>query len=327
MKILVTGGTGFLGRAIVRALVAHGHEPVVFARSAETAGLPGHAVNGDVRSRDAIRAAAAGCDAICHTAALVSVWRPRRAEFDEVNVGGLDNVLSAASTLGIGRIVYTSSFLALPPNGADRPLEANDYQRTKAIADLRAREAAAQGAPIVTVYPGVIYGPGERTEGNLLGGMIADHLAHRLPGIVGASRMWSFSFVDDVAEGHVAALERGRAGERYPLGGENAPQMRAFEILRELTGRALPRRIPAWAATALGVVEQTRAAITGRPPLLTAATVAVLDRNWALDSSLAERDLGYRWRPLATGLAATLPSLTAGGQKGNSVTAGRTPRA
>lgn len=316
MKVLVTGGTGYLGRAIVRALVARGHEPVVFARSAQASGLPGHLVNGDVRDLTAVRAAADRCDAICHSAALVSVWRPRRADFDDVNVRGLEHVLAVATERAIPRVVYTSSFLALPPQGAAAPLLANDYQRTKVLADRRAREAAARGVPIVTVYPGVIYGPGTLTDGNLVGRMIADHLAGRLPGVVGANRLWSYAFVDDVAEGHVLALERGRTGERYMLGGENAAQMRAFEVLRDQTGRALPRRIPAFVAQAVGVVELARAKLFRRPPLLTPGTVRILDADWPLDSDGARRELGYNSRPLLAGLTATIAALTAPGQAG-----------
>ena len=83
----------------------------------------------------------------------------------------------------------------------------------------------------------MIYGPGARTEGNLVGAMVSDHLRGRLPGLVGADRVWSYAWVEDVARGHVAAMEQGRAGATYRLGGENAPQMRVFEIVRELTGR------------------------------------------------------------------------------------------
>jgi farnesol dehydrogenase len=240
------------------------------------------------------------------------VWRPDRAEFDEINVGGLRNVLAATADLGIRRLVYTSSFLALPPTGAREPGEWNDYQRTKVAADRLAREAASRGAPIVTVYPGVIYGPGPLTEGNLVGRQIADHLAHRLPGVLGADRLWSFSYIADVAGGHVSALEAGRSGQRYLLCGENAPQMRVFEILREKVGRALPRRIPSWVAATLALAEEARARLTRRPPLLTLGTVEVLGRDWAFDSRLAEQELGYRWRPLAAGLAETLKDLVAG---------------
>ncbi len=316
MRVLVTGGTGYLGRAIVRALVTRGHDPVVFARSAAASGLPGRLIDGDVRDAAAVRAAAGDCDAICHSAALVSVWRPRRADFDEVNIGGLENVLAAAVDRGIGSVVYTSSFLALPPGGAGEPMLANDYQRTKVLADRVAREAVTRGVPIVSVYPGVIYGPGTLTDGNLVGRMIADHLAGRLPGVVGASRTWSYAFVDDVAEGHVLALERGRTGERYLLGGENAAQMRTFEVLRDQTGRPLPRRIPASLARVVGAVDLARATLFRRPPMLTPGTVAILDADWPLDSGLAARDLGYRLRPLLEGLSATIASLAEAGHVG-----------
>lgn len=310
MKVLVTGGTGYLGRAIVRALTAHGHQAVVFARSATSSGVPGRAIDGDVRDLGAVREAARGCDAVCHSAAMVSVWRPRRADFDDVNIGGLENVLAAAAEVSVGRIVYTSSFMALPPGGATEPMLANDYQRTKVLADRRARRAVERGAPVVTVYPGVIYGPGTFTEGNLLGHMIADHLRGRLPGVIGADRLWSYSFVDDVAEGHVLALERGSIGARYMLGGENAPQIRAFEIVRDQTSRPLPRRIPSWVATAIAFEELARATVLRMPPLVTPGTVRILESDWALDSSLAEQELGYQSRPLVAGVTATLAALS-----------------
>ncbi len=106
-----------------------------------------------------------------------------------------------------------------------------------------------------------------------------------------------------MARAHVAALERGRPGGRYRLGGENQPQMRVFELVRTLTGRALPRRIPAWMAVGIGAVEEFRASLTGRPPLLTAGTVRVLTQDWTMDSSVAEDELGYSVTPLEDGIA------------------------
>ena len=120
MKVLVTGGTGYLGRAVVSALAARGHDLVVFARSATRSGLPGTTIDGDIRDRAALERAAAGCDAISHSAALVSIWRRRREDFDDVNVGGLRNVLAVARTLGTPRVLYTSSFVAIPPTRTDR---------------------------------------------------------------------------------------------------------------------------------------------------------------------------------------------------------------
>src|SRR5262249_18463132 len=109
MRVLLTGGTGYLGSAIARAVAARGHDLVVYSRSAKSAALPGRALNGDIRDRRAVEQAAAACDAIIHTAALVSIWQPRGAAiFDEVNIGGLRNVIDAAAEKGVKRIVYTS---------------------------------------------------------------------------------------------------------------------------------------------------------------------------------------------------------------------------
>ena len=255
---------------------------------------------------EALARAAAGCDAICHMAALVSLWRPRRADFDDINVGGLRNVLTAGERARVPRIVYTSSFLARPPRGRSTPLEANDYQRTKVAADRLATEAARSGRPLIRLYPGVVYGPGELREGNLVGRLIDDHLKGRLPGLVGADRPWSYAWIDDLAAAHVAAVEHAPIGSAYELGGVNVPQMRVFEIIRTIRGTRLPRRIPFAIAAALGVAEDARAAIFRSAPLITAGTVAIFREDWSLESGDAIRDLGFRVRPLEEGVAALL---------------------
>jgi len=310
MRILVTGGTGYLGRAVVAALAARGHDLVVFARRASGSGLPGTLVDGDVRDRAALERAAAGCEAVSHSAALVSIWRRRPADFDDVNVGGLANVVAAAAAARVARIVYTSSFLALPPAGRSTPLEANDYQRTKVAADRLAARYVTEGRPIVRLYPGVVYGPGRLTEGNLIGRLIADHLRGRLPGLVGGGTApWSCAYVDDVAAGHAAAVERGTPGSRYLLGGENAPPRRIFEIVHRLTGRRLPRTIPVPAAVLIGAIEEMRATLFGGLPLVTRGTVDILRQDWSLDSTLAVRELGFTTTPLEEGIMRTVAAL------------------
>lgn len=309
MRVLVTGGTGYLGSAIVRALDRAGHDPIVFARHATSARLPGRAINGDVRDTRAVAAAAEGAAAICHTAALVSVWRRDRSEFDAVNVGGLQSALAAARMHQIPRIVYTSSFLALPPAGHPQALTANDYQRTKVIARDVARRAAADGLPIVTLYPGVVYGPGPATAGNLVGRLMRDHLRRRLPVAIGAEHVWSFSFVDDVAEAHVRALTRDRPAREYHVGGVNAPQQSIYEFLREHEGRPLPRQLPYPIATALATTVEALAAITRRPPMVTRGVVEIFRHDWPLDNTNAVRDLGLHVTPLADGLLRTLEAV------------------
>ena len=305
----MTGGTGYLGRAVVRALAARGHELVIFARTAGRSGLPGTAVDGDVRNRGALERAATGCDAISHSAALVSIWRRRRADFDDINIGGLLNVLSVARALQIPRVLYTSSFVALPPRGHTAPIEANDYQRTKVAADRIADLAVGDGAPVIRVYPGVVYGPGSFTEGNLVGRLIADHLKHKLPGLVGPEHPWSYAYIDDVAAGHCAALERGALGGRYALGGENAAQRRVFELVGQLSGRRPPARIPFPIATMLGAAEELRVSVFGGTPLLTRGAVDIFRYDWSLDSGEAVRDLGYTMTPLTDGIGRTVASI------------------
>jgi len=310
MVVLVTGGTGYLGRAIVKALAARGHEPVIFARHATSSGLPGRLLDGDVRDARAVRDAVRDIDAVCHAAALVSLWRPRPQDFDDVNVGGLRTMIEVCRERGVPRLLYTSSFLALPPAGRDMPISANDYQRTKVLAHGVAGRAIDAGAPLIIVMPGVVYGMGPRTEGNLVGGLIQDHLAGRLPGVIGADRIWSYAWADDVADAHVTALERAPIGSRYVLGGENVPQMRVFEIVRAVTGRSLPRRIPFAAASAAGFVEEWRARLFGHPPLVTRGAVEIFRHDWTLDSARSERELSYRVTPLERGIRTVLDGLS-----------------
>lgn len=302
MKVLVTGGTGYLGRAIVAELARRGHQPIVYARRADQAeGLPCPAVAGDIRDHRALRQAVRGMDAAVHSAALVSVWESDPAEFDRVNVGGLETLLDVCTLERVERVVVTSSFLALPPAGSKRPLEANAYQRSKVRAREVVRGALTRGVPIVSVVPGVIYGPGIESEGNLVGRLFRDHLAGRLPGLIGADRIWSFAFLDDVARAHAEALERGRVGTEYTAGGENVPQMRAFEVLREARGIALPRRLPRAIAYPTAIFEE-RIAARWRRPILTTGTVRILTHDWPLDSGGSGDELGYRITPLETGV-------------------------
>ncbi len=313
MRVLVTGGTGYLGRAVVKALIAAAHEPVVLARGARRSGVAARTIDADIRDAAAVESAADGCDAICHLAALVALWRVRSAEFDEINVGGLRNVLAIGARKRL-RVIHTSSFLALPPAGWPAPIQANDYQRTKVLAERESAAAAAHGADVVRLYPGVIYGPGIASEGNLIGRLVADHLARRLPGIVGADRIWSCAWVDDVADAHVRAAERAAAGSRYALGGENLPLRRVFDAVQSVTGTAPPREIPSGLATAIGAVEEVRARLFGSAPLVTRGAVQIFKHDWPLDSSAAQRDLGYRVRPLAEGMAALLAGTAGGGR-------------
>lgn len=324
MKVLVTGGAGFLGGRIAIALLEAGHEVVLMVRGGPRPGLPEKAVvaDGDIRDAVAFLKASEGCDAIMHTAAMVKIWSPRLQDFDDVNVGGLRNAIQAARTRGI-RLVYTSSFFAVGSTGSSPADETqqhpgdfgNDYERTKALADEVARAYAREGGDIVILYPGVIYGPGELTDGNLVAKLLADQMNGRLPGIVGpGDRLWSYSFVDDVAAAHLKALAPGARGERYLLAGVNATLNEVFAIASKRAGRDLsPRRLPFGLARIVGRAMWIWADITGKMPDLTHQAVGIFEKNWAYRSDKAVRDLGYRVRPLEEGIGATVDWLIAEG--------------
>jgi farnesol dehydrogenase len=324
LKILLTGATGFLGRRTAARLARdHALRLLVRPTSARD-GFPAGAelATGDVTDRDSLARAVAGCDAVVHAAALVKILAAP-AEFDRVNLGGLANVLAASATAGIRRILYVSSFIALGPtergpggvlDETAEPLPGgrerrwiNDYERTKALADASAREAIAAGAPLVVVYPGVIYGPGELTEGNIVVRHLLDLANRRLPALLGrAERRWNYVFVDDVAAGIAAALERAPAGGRYVLGGENVTQAEFYRLVGELGGIAVPRRrMPDWVAKGAGALMKLGARFTGGTPKLTPDLVEIYRHDWAFDSSRAVHELGYAPRPLASGLAET----------------------
>lgn len=321
MKVLVTGGTGFLGRALVDRL-ARDHQVTLLVRPAASRdGFPAGVAfaGGDVTDRASVVAAATGQQAIVHAAALVKLVA-KAAEFDRVNVGGLENVLWAAAEAGVGRLVYVSSFIALGPTDEgpggvlDETAEArvrpwiNDYERTKTLADRRAREAIAAGAPVVVVYPGVIYGPGAMTEGNLVVRGVIEALHGRLPALVGEpARRWSYVHVDDAAAGVQAALEHAPTGGRYVLGGDNVSLGELYATVEELTGVRMPRRwLPRGLAKAMGWLMRGWSRLFGGTPKLTPDLVEVCHHDWAYRSDTAARALGYRFRSLREGMSQTI---------------------
>jgi len=329
MKILVTGGTGFLGRRIVSELAPRHELRLLVRRGASRERFPAGAdfAEGDVTDRASLDRAVAGCDAVLHAAALVKILAPRE-QFDRINVGGLENVLAAAERAGTARVLYVSSFIALGPtetapggvlDESAEPRERtwiNDYERTKTLADRLARRAIAAGLPLAVVYPGVIYGPGELTEGNIVVRHILDLVHGRLPALIGKpTRRWNYVFVEDVARGIALVLEKTPPAGRYVLGGENVTLGEFYSTVGRLTGAKIPTlRMPDGLAKAAGAAQKAWARLRGTTPQLTPDLVEIYKHDWAYDSSRAERELGYRGRPLADGLATTAAWLKESGQ-------------
>jgi NAD+-dependent farnesol dehydrogenase len=336
MRVLVTGATGFFGSRLVRRLLEHtDHELVLLTRPGREAVLPVHErvrpAPGDLTDRASLERAARGCEAVIHTAALVSTWSRRRSDFDRVNVQGALDTFEAAARAGARKILYVSSFLALghsdgPPLGEDdcheRPEHYNDYERTKYLANRLALRLARSGLPLVTLYPAVMYGPGPLTAGNLVVNLLRDYLLRHLPARLGdGSQRWNFVFVEDVARGVELALEKAGPGSRYILGGENASLAEFFRLTEELTGIPQPRlALPFPLARATGAVEEALAFLFGRTPRTTRGAIDIFRRNWVFDSSRAEKELGYRALGLREGLVRTIDWL-----KTEVLKEGRTP--
>ncbi len=318
MKLLVTGGTGFLGRRTVD-LLAENHELRLLVRPTSNRDRFPDGVTfaeGDVTDRDSLIRAAQDCDAILHAAALVKILAPAE-QFDRINIGGLENVIAAAQAFDIQKVVYVSSFMALGPteNGPGGVLDEqasvadrqwiNDYERTKTLSDRAARKAIESGVPLNVIYPGVIYGPGELTEGNIVLRHVLDLAHKRLPALLGkAERVWNYSFVEDVAAGIVKVLEQAPVGERFVLAGDNVTQGDFYATVGRVFGIKTPSlRMPDAMAKLSGAMMKGWAQLTGGTPKLTPDLVEVYRHDWALSNQKAETELGYTWRTLEEGLS------------------------
>jgi NAD+-dependent farnesol dehydrogenase len=317
--VFLTGGTGYLGGELLRQLLAGGYAVRALVRRGPV-GLPEgvETVIGDVSDAGRLTRQIRGCNAVFHAASLVASWARDPEEFFRTNVQGLRNVVRAAQDAGVP-IVYTSSFFALGPagqpgaheNSAPENAPRHPYARTKWLARAEARKAQAAGFPIVILYPGIIYGPGRDTSGNLVGRLISDFIRGAVPGILGDGRqVWSFAFNEDVAVGHIRALERASSGGEFVLGGDNVPLRDFFSLLGRQTGLGAPRlKIPRPFGALAGAVEYVSARLRGAMPAATPSTVLMMYESWACDSSKARSELGYRCRPLHEGLRLTLASM------------------
>ncbi|MDP8246261.1 MAG: NAD-dependent epimerase/dehydratase family protein [Candidatus Hinthialibacter antarcticus] len=323
MKVLLTGVTGYLGEAIAREGASRGYDlrglcrvmPPPEQRIANV-----EYVVGDLLEPDSLRAACAGCDALIHSAGLVSIWRRDPGDFYRVNVDATRELFQIAYEQGVERALYTSSFFALGPTDAaladetwlnDRVEPPTHYARSKTAADRLARSLMDEGRDLTTVYPGVIYGPGRRTQGNHVSTLVEDFCKRKIPGVIGPDdRRWTFSYIDDVAQGHWLALETGKAGGRYILGGQDATQAELYEMLAELTGQSAPqRRIPAALAYLVALLEEGKARFLGAAPRLTRESLRAYSYHWRFTSHKAVTELGYTRTPLKIGLQKTLDAL------------------
>lgn len=310
-KVLVTGASGFVGSAVARKLVERGFAVRALVRPSSPRGhlneLDLEFVSGDLRDADSVRQAMSGIRYVFHVAADYRLWARDPEEIVRSNVLGTRHVMEEARRAGVERIVYTSSVatLACRPAGesADEtaPLaEAQAigaYKRSKVAAERLVEAMVAQGLPAVIVNPSTPIGPGD-VKPTPTGRIIVEAAAGRVPAFVDTGL--NMVHVDDVAEGHLAAFERGRIGERYILGGQNATLSEILGVVAAELGRRPPRfRIPHAAAVPLAFVAEAMARRTGRAPLLTRDGLRMSKNRMFFTAAKAERELGYQARPYA----------------------------
>ncbi len=312
MKCFVTGASGFLGANLVHELIAQGFVVRCLLRpGADTRGLSGirfEAVSGDVTDKsDALGQLMEGCEWVFHLAANYRWWLPEYGPMYKTNVLGTQKVLRGAVKARVKRIVYTSTTgcIALPKPSAenlwvpsteeDRVSAAqmsNHYKKSKWQAEVAAREAAAEGVPVVIVNPSTPIGARD-IKPTPTGRFIVDFLNNTLPGYLDTEQNWVP--VQDVVHGHILAAKKGRIGERYILGHAegNGSMRHMLEILSQLTGYPAPKapmRYPI--AIGLARISELGSTLTKRPPRISVAEVRMARRKMWVDPSKAIQELG-----------------------------------
>jgi dihydroflavonol-4-reductase len=307
---LVTGATGFVGSAVARALAARGHRLRLLVRPtsnrANLAELNGaETVPGDLTDPASLARAAEGCRFVFHVAADYRIWVPDPDRMMRANVDGTRAMIRAGQEAGAERIVYTSSVAALgvaedgTPADEATPVKpetiVGPYKRSKYEAEQAVRGLARQGAPVVIVNPAAPVGPRD-IKPTPTGRMILDAAAGRTPAYIDTGL--NIVHVDDVATGHVLALERGRVGESYILGGENLQLRELLALVAEVVGRRPPSiRLSTEMVWPVAVGMEALARFIPFEPPVTRDHLRMARKRMFYSSAKAQRELGYTWRP------------------------------
>ena len=313
--VLVTGASGFVGSAVARIAQQKGYAVRVLVRPTSprtnVADLDAEIVTGDMRDETSMRAALRGVRYLLHVAADYRLWAPDPDEIERANLEGAVATMRAARAEGVERIVYTSSVATLKvtsagdPSDENRPLTAEQaigvYKRSKVLAERAVeRMIADEGLPAVIVNPSTPIGPRD-VKPTPTGRIIVEAALGKIPAFVDTGL--NLVHVDDVAHGHFLALEHGRIGERYILGGENLPLQQMLADIAQMTGRKAPTiALPRWPLYPLALGAEAVAKFTKKEPFVTVDGLRMSKNKMYFTSAKAERELGYRARPYREGL-------------------------
>jgi nucleoside-diphosphate-sugar epimerase len=320
MKVFITGATGYIGQRLTSRLLEEGNEVHGLLRhkpESPTFNNPGFFFHpGDLLNTSTINAAMTGCDVVFHVAALARVWSQKPKDFYDVNVQGTINILEAAILNGVKKIVFTSS-AAVYGSSNGKPIEESccrheefftDYECSKFLAEERIQHYVRKGLHVVIVHPSKVFGPGVWTESNAVSQIIKQYVEgqwHLIPG--NGKMIANFSFIDDVVEGHLLALQHGEAGEKYILGGENLSFLDFFAHLKNQSGKDFVTfRVPYWLMNFYAWQEEVMGRLMSVEPKITRRWLRKYNENLALSSCKAERELQYKITPFKLGLEKTL---------------------
>lgn len=320
-SILITGATGYIGQRLAMRLAEEGHTIHVLCRS--EANVPEHSnirmFKGDITDKNSLIEAIKDCEEVYHMAGFARVWAKDPLTYEHVNVKGTLNVLDAALDVGAKKVVFTSTAGVLGPS-EDRPVVEddprqvdffNEYEETKNRAESLIRKRVQEGEHIVIVNPPRVYGPGLMSESNAVTRLVDLYLKGKwrvMPG--DGTKTGSYVYVDDVVNGHVLAMEKGRPGERYILGGTNASYLDFFDTLANVSGiQKKLIKVPIAAMTTFAGLQLLRTKLTGRAPLITPKWVRKYLYSWSLSSEKAQKELGYTYKSLEEGIRLTVQNL------------------
>jgi nucleoside-diphosphate-sugar epimerase len=323
MKVFITGATGYIGHALTRELVRRKFEVVALVRSkekaADLAALGVELLTGDLSDHHTIAQGMQGAEVVFHLAAYARLWPEDENLYRDINVKGTETILDLALKYKIKRVVFTSTASVHGPSAGSPVNEktkrtapfTNFYERTKAEAEQIARTYAARGLPVVIVNPTRVYGPGIESESNAISKLLQLYLQGKWRFIPGdGTRVGNYAFLNDVVAGHIGAMQKGRSGESYLLGGEDASYNRFFELVKQQSG--IPRKLMHIPEKLLLIISRSitfGARITRSKPLITPEWAKKYLSDWSVSSQKAVQELGYTITPLQKGLHKTLRTL------------------